>query len=75
MNYGITVADFNFLDLITMTVTVADPDLNFFELDWKWFRFKRYKRIWLSMAKFAPHMDDPHGDPQTSPQHMDLLPF
>ena len=21
------------------------------------------------MAKFAPHMGDPHGDPQTSPQH------
>ena len=28
------------------------------------------------MAKFAPHMGDPHGDPQTSPHttpiHMDL---
>ena len=23
------------------------------------------------MAKFAPHMVDPHGDPQTSPQHAD----
>ena len=23
------------------------------------------------MAKFAPHMGDPHGDPQTSPQHAD----
>ena len=23
------------------------------------------------MAKFAPHMGDPHGDPQTSPQHSD----
>ena len=23
------------------------------------------------MAKFAPHMGDPHGDPQTSPQHTD----
>ena len=22
-------------------------------------------------AKFAPHMGDPHGDPQTSPQHAD----
>ena len=21
--------------------------------------------------KFAPHMGDPHGDPQTSPQHAD----
>ena len=23
------------------------------------------------MAKFALHMGDPHGDPQTSPQHPD----
>ena len=23
------------------------------------------------MAKFAPHMGDPHGDPQTSPQQAD----
>ena len=23
------------------------------------------------MANFAPHMGDPHGDPQTSPQHAD----
>ena len=23
------------------------------------------------MAKFAPDMGDPHGDPQTSPQHAD----
>ena len=23
------------------------------------------------MAKFAPHMGDPHGDPQTSPPHAD----
>ena len=23
------------------------------------------------MAKFAPRMGDPHGDPQTSPQHAD----
>ena len=23
------------------------------------------------MAKFAPHMSDPHADPQTSPQHAD----
>ena len=23
------------------------------------------------MAKFAPHMGDPHGDPQTGPQHAD----
>ena len=23
------------------------------------------------MAKFAPHVGDPHGDPQTSPQHAD----
>ena len=23
------------------------------------------------MAKFAPHMGDPRGDPQTSPQHAD----
>ena len=23
------------------------------------------------MAKFAPHMGDPHGEPQTSPQHAD----
>ena len=23
------------------------------------------------MAKFATHMGDPHGDPQTSPQHAD----
>ena len=23
------------------------------------------------MAKFAPHTGDPHGDPQTSPQHAD----
>ena len=23
------------------------------------------------MVKFAPHMADPHGDPQTSPQHAD----
>ena len=23
------------------------------------------------MAKFAPHMGDPHGAPQTSPQHAD----
>ena len=23
------------------------------------------------MAEFAPHMRDPHGDPQTSPQHAD----
>ena len=23
------------------------------------------------MAKFAPHMGDPHGDPQTSPQNAD----
>ena len=23
------------------------------------------------MAKFAPHMGDPHGDPHTSPQHVD----
>ena len=23
------------------------------------------------MAKFAPHMGDPHGGPQTSPQHAD----
>ena len=23
------------------------------------------------MAKFAPHMGGPHGDPQTSPQHAD----
>ena len=23
------------------------------------------------MAKFAIHMGDPHGDPQTSPQHAD----
>ena len=23
------------------------------------------------MAKFAPHMGDPHGDPQTSPQDAD----
>ena len=23
------------------------------------------------MAKFAPHMGDPHGDPQASPQHAD----
>ena len=23
------------------------------------------------MAKFAPHMGDPHGNPQTSPQHAD----
>ena len=23
------------------------------------------------MAKFAPHMGDPHGKPQTSPQHAD----
>ena len=23
------------------------------------------------MAKFAPHMGDPHGDLQTSPQHAD----
>ena len=26
---------------------------------------------WQTMAKFAPHMGDPHGDPQTSPQHAD----
>ena len=29
MKYGITVTDFNFSELITMTVTVADPDFNF----------------------------------------------
>ena len=23
------------------------------------------------MAKFAPHMGDPHGDPHTSPEHAD----
>ena len=23
------------------------------------------------MTKVAPHMGDPHGDPQTSPQHAD----
>ena len=23
------------------------------------------------MAKYAPHMGDPHGGPQTSPQHAD----
>ena len=28
-----------------------------------------------AMAKFAPHMGDPHGDPQTSPQHADPLDF
>ena len=29
MNYGITVADVIFSELITMTVTVADPDFIF----------------------------------------------
>ena len=24
-----------------------------------------------AIAKFATHMSDPHGDPQTSPQHAD----
>ena len=27
------------------------------------------------MAKFATHMGDPHGDPQTSPQHADPYGF
>ena len=31
MNCGITVADF--LEFITMTVTVTDPDFDSFELD------------------------------------------
>ena len=40
IDYGITVAYFNFSELFSMTVIVTDPDFNFFELDWKSFRYK-----------------------------------
>ena len=44
MNYGITVIDFNFSALITMTVTVTEPDF-IFKFDWKRFRYKRYIKL------------------------------
>ena len=33
INYGITVADFNFPQLLLMTVTLTDTDLILLELD------------------------------------------
>ena len=54
INHGIAVTDSNFSELIMMTVTVTDPDLNLLELDWKSYRNKRYffAEIWGSGGRW-----------------------